>query len=86
MTLELNSNDWHGLIEIKHPVQSADTFFLVVQGEAWISLTFDILVAVVASPQGRTQMTPPRHRPEEKQGKLSVSSPRMNYVLTPGRV
>lgn len=23
----VNSNDWQGLIEIKHPVQSADTFF-----------------------------------------------------------
>lgn len=66
----LKLDDWLGLIEIKLPVHGdRRDFFTGGAREAWILLTFDILVAAVASPQGTTQMTPPRHRPGQKPGK-----------------
>lgn len=71
MTLGMNANDW-GLIGIKHSVQNADTFSWWRRGGVDLAHS-DILAAVVVSPQGTTQMTPPRHRPEEKHWLHSVN-------------
>ncbi|KAI9534387.1 hypothetical protein NQZ68_014805 [Dissostichus eleginoides] len=59
-------------------------FFLAGAGEAWISLTFDILLAAVASPRGRTQRTPPRTDRRRSEGRFA--SILLNYVLTVGRL